>query len=271
MSHSPAERSPYADQLPKLTDASSAPDEVLVAAGHLLRRAGAVDADASVIERALAAVSVTELASSLGAERVRACADRMRRAADEAFEVALPVAEEESRMWASAAMEALAERDALESARVALGRVAEVQAEAAELSATLSESLAGMDRDVRPLMRYFVALNAERRRERDLISEAHRQDAFWFSERADCDGLIGWLAGTAEPGPHAQSCSLCRSDLEGSALPGADRHVEASDWLRYESGATSEAQKAWIVRHAEQCERCGEIMRLADELDVEAL
>jgi hypothetical protein len=285
VSATPAVRPPALQHLVALRDPDASPLVVLVAAGHVLRRsrAIAVDEDAArealgadgLVARALGRVKAEDVRGALDSARLDACAARVQRGAEEAFEAAFPEQEEERAMWSAAALEGLGDRDALQSVLVAATRASQLRAEeaGAPIAAVVADAkdrLALLDATLTPLMRSFVSINPLRRAERETLDDEERGAAFWYTSRVECDGLLEWLAedGTKDA-EHARTCPECRADLSRATLPDRTRHLGERDLERLESGLSTADEAAWIRRHAHRCAPCAEALALSEGLDVE--
>lgn len=250
---------------------------LLVAAGDMLRRAQALgvsrrDVDASLSrvprERVLAWASRVDL-ERLGVAVARAC--------DHAVLAALADGASDRSEHASASLQALAERDALESALAAVVRFEELTGAAAGHGKDeLVRRLGALDARWRGSARYLVGCNPERRAERDLLDAATRTRAWWFSERSECDALVMALAapvagdGAPAVDPHVSGCSSCRADVASTAWiatpPGP--HVDEDELWRLEMGNVSAADRRRIERHAERCDACAAPVRALLDVDV---
>jgi hypothetical protein len=270
--------------LPALAAEGRDTGRILAAAGALLRRRAAVAFDPAAVDAALVALSgerVRAWAATVDAGRVAAA---LGRATDDAALSAFAETEDERARWAAAAVEALAMRDELESAAVALARREELGG--SREGAGFSQQLAVVDRALAGRARRLSGLNEVRRAERDLLDPDARARATWYSERAGCDGLVEALAGEritmgpqAAPNPglvpspgeawaaHLRGCAACARDLAAghAAVAPAGRHLSADDLLRYDLRAMSAAERARADHHADGCEACSEALSaLAD-------
>lgn len=215
----------------------------LVAAGDVLRRSVALAIDRAEIEASLAGLErakLTEYVRSIDAEKARA---RLERGLEEAFEALLADEPSERTMWQKEALHALRERDALESARVAverlLGAIDELDAKIAAIDAGLAKKA-----------RCLVGLNGARAEELAELDVDAREGAWWYAARSQSDGLAEVLAGRRSPNPALATSAEDRRDLERLAsIEAPPKRVDGESlWLR-EIGAASEERARWAERH----------------------
>lgn len=235
---------------------------LLECAGDLLRYGAAGEASAL---RGISAAAVEAFLS-----RADSCCTlpaRWERSAQEAIEAALG---SDSPHALDGAWEALAARDALESQLAAL-RVWEQLDDTCrrDASARLSRTLGELDALLRPTLRAFTPLNAHRRAWRDVLVGSAREQAWWFWERAECDGLLLRLGGLEGPNPdHPRTCAACHEDLEKTGFVASPplRHLDSQLLWALDFGALSEAEALRWRTHARACEPCGFALRTLEEI-----
>ena len=235
----------------------------LEACGHLLRRAARSGVAAGSIEgvlRALPSRGVEEWARSVDVAAIEA---RIWRAADEAVEARLPETPGDADTWAVWARQGLEARDALESRLVAMG-VREGLGFAAEMPVRerLAAALRAKDRALASTTRRLVGLNGWRRAMRDALDPEHRERAWWFTARADCDDLLGVLAGEEPATEHVERCDECQRDLARARVADLPRtrHLSEDDLWNYDLGLLSPGERAYAERHARTCVWCGQAL-----------
>src|SRR5512140_487897 len=243
--------------------------DVLAPAGDLLRRGAAAGVDPGEVDAALKALTpsgVHEYLASFSLDEVGA---QLGRAAEEALEAGLSETPDEQEMWAASALEALGARDRAESVSVAAKRWADAAGGGEEIS-RFSQRLAELDRRLKGKARSLTPLNGRRRAELELLDEAHRQRAWWFGARSECDGLLGMLSGQVPAGgAHLDGCPECRRDLErakGVDAP-APLHLSSEDAWRLELGQMPAAERAKFHEHAQACLDCAQILWAMQEGD----
>lgn len=222
----------------------------LETAGLALRTLHASAVDPAIAQaradEVLVALDRAEVERALGACRATRCEDRVREAAEEAFEAAF--AEPGDTMWAEGALEALDLRDGLASMQVSLGRMRALGGESGALREAeqhLDELISRTDLALRPELRSFLSLGDARRARRDRLDPEARALAYWYGDRADCDELLRLLAGgRTSDGDHAHRCEACRRDLADSLGP-----------LMAARGIGSEAPRAGVEPRGERVEQ----------------
>lgn len=241
----------------------------LACTGEVMRRcppesAGAGATVDAVLQR-LPAAGVTAWCETLDLSSVEA---RLRRAADEAVEGALPETWEDRPTWLSWAKEGLLERDRLASQHVALLRLVSLGGGVSRSHLTaLEEQVRNFDGRMRSLVRAWVALNPWRRAERDLLLPEHRAAAWWFTDRAECDELLLILAGQSDGAAHLGTCALCRRDVAavGDLSAPLARHLTEDDLWSLDLGRVPAHQKTVFERHARGCRPCRQAMAALEE------
>lgn len=237
---------------------------MLVAVGEALRHE--VNPESAVeIERALAALSVADVASALASVDIEATKHEVQRAGSEAFEAAFADSDEERTLFQKSAVEALFSRDRLASMLAAAdakrraheGVEAETLGKAVQQVRAKTESL---DVSVKSVTRALTAINGERRAALGRLKEAARAEAWWYLERsaeADDDllGTLGSLDRTAPAGVHA-------AELSRAALPKASR-LEASALHRVSLRTDGAAERAFLEARAARSVQTKSALELA--------
>lgn len=188
----------------------SSPKTILVAVGDSIRRpTDAMSARPDETERALAALSCRDVCEALAGVDVKACRAAIMRAAEDAFEAAFADSTEDRSLFASAALDGLAQRDRLASMETAARRRHALSldggadlAGAAEIEralAAFSAQLADVDAGHASLARRLTGVNAERRAELGRLSPEVAERAWWYSARSEDDALLAVLGGEAVP------------------------------------------------------------------------
>lgn len=256
--------------LPRLQGNPAAADVglALIAAGDRLRRSQAMPEGTERIDAALQQLPGSAILDWLRSTSLKDLDARIRRAADEALETMHPDSSDETETWTAWARQGLQSRDGIESALAAIARHQQLTGAQTDVKG-FTEQLSAVDRALKQKARWFVALNAQRRAERDLLDETERQRAWWFSERAECDPLLQLLSGETADHPHLSTCSDCRRDLEHSRAAAAPRkrHLTADDLWRLDLGLMSSAERAVSERHARSCVECGRAVRALAEAE----
>lgn len=218
---------------------------LLEAAGDVLRRAGQLGVNAATVTKPLA--SIPELALRRWAEGVAVdeLAMKLKRAASQAVEAAIPDSPEAGEAMTRFAVQDLQSRDRLESALVALEALgASGRGDARSLASRLRGSIAGVDRECRGSVVSLTALNGSRRAEASLLDQTYRQQAWWYSERTgiEDDELVRVLGGEAKGSVPAELKSA-----SSTVARKRNRPVNADDLLRYDLGLASPAERE-VVR-----------------------
>lgn len=225
-------RPAYPAEVEILTSGRAGVSEQLMAAGHLLRRRGSTDANRRLVDAALRKAAAGEVAATLTGAPVDEVKRRLRRGAEEAFEVAFADTEEERDMWSAAASEALRSRDRLASLCAAASRWVELHDGAGdEVSAAVVElagRLGSADRELRGSARSLTAINALRRRDLDELLPELRDEAWWYADRVEDDELLHALGGVAGAGSRESRSAAVSADLDASRLPPRAGLAEAS-------------------------------------------
>jgi hypothetical protein len=249
---------------------ASAGADLLPRAGDLYRRCAVLQVDRQQVDDAIRSIPRSQVEKVLVVDGLEA---KVVAAAEESFEGGLSEVDGDRDTWMNAAFDSLLARDRAQSILVAGERWAELNQTSLEAAARMRQALADLDRKLKPKARWFTSLNLLRRKERDLLDAAHREAAWWFAHRADCDDLLGILAGNT-PGtvPHVQGCADCRRDLEHAAPVQAPRslHFTSEQLWRYSLGTLPDDEAELLREHADTCEPCAELMR-ADEEGEEAI
>jgi hypothetical protein len=187
---------------------------------------------------------------------------RLARAIDAAFEATLATSDDERATHAAEALASLGERDRIESA---LAAIAEMLAAGRGADSGVRDrfdvvraAVARLDRASRVAASPLVALNEERRRERDVLSGEHRTRAWWWSERAECDALAALLRGDSPDAEHLASCDECQRDRERMAIADAPplKHLTADELWSWDIGAMTKDERLRAKRHAARCDEC---------------
>lgn len=223
---------------------------VLEAAGDLLRRKGAVPCPQGSVEKVLTLVPEPGLSSWASGVDEQSHAARLSQAATQAVESALPDDDEDGKVLAGYAMDALLARDRLESALVALETLAKAgRGDAEVLAERLRPLAARIDGRCRKAGASFTPLNSERRGEAQLLDEAFRPAAWWFVERSgpEHDGLIPTFGGI----PKGTLGPTERAAAQTVDAPRA-RRVTFDELFRFDLGLASPAEAAAIRREAER-------------------
>jgi hypothetical protein len=244
---------------------------VLEAAGDLLRRKGAVPCPQGSVEKVLTLVPEPGLSSWASGVDEQSHAARLSQAATQAVESAIPDDDEDGKVLAGYAMDALLARDRLESALVALEALAKAgRGDAKVLAERLRPLAARIDGRCRKAGASFTPLNSERRFEAQLLDEAFRPAAWWFVEKngPEHDGLIPTFGGI----PRGTLGPTERAAAETVDAPRA-RRVTFDELFRFDLGLASPAEAAAIRREAERDAEMKTILSALDagERAIEAL
>jgi hypothetical protein len=235
---------------------------LLVAAGDLLRRALGLGVDTAAIDRALGGAKPEMVAAAQPPFHADVVRHKLVEAADRAIQAGFEESPADRDFLIREAINALRMRDALASFFAGLSRWESLQGSHSDQGNDRRKqfvaSLAAFDRMVRAKARWFVVANSWRRTERDLLNPDARGEAWWFTERADCDDLITALAGGQPAGTHVTTCPDCQRDIETllAIESQAEGHVSADDLWAYDSGGADEASRRRIEAHARTCGNC---------------
>lgn len=252
---------------------SAEASQVLWAAGDLLRES---DAEGHVEARAaLACVTPQAAREAVGAIDASGCARGLAGALEHAFDAALEQDQEERVLLEMDAMEGLEQRDVVDCVLRAVatfdGRhdldpeeAASLQAAASELSGALSAS----DAAARPGARTLTALNARRRKRADLLDDAARASAWWWSELAgeENDGLVERLAGL-----DVEAGAAAIRDAARSEVPGERESLGAALRALHEGGPSTADAERWAESAARRSEADAIALELTRSLDVERI
>ena len=222
---------------------------LLEAAGDVLRRKTALGAAKANLNKPLAAIPETALRSWGDGVQVQELAMRLKRAASQAVESAIPDSEESGAAMAQWAVQDPQARDRLESALVALEALAvSGRQDAQALAARLRTAVGGVDRACRPAVESLTALNGARRAEAALIDPEFRGQAWWYSERTGIDDnqLVQVLGGAVKGSmpPRLKSVNTEVNRRRG-------RPVSFDNLLRFNLGLASPAEKEVIRLQAD--------------------
>lgn len=217
---------------------------VLEAAGDLLRRTAAIPCDVSVVRTTLALVPSKGLESWGEAVSVDDLRARLKRAADEAVEAALPDTPDDGSTWTSWAMQGLFARDRMESALCAVQLLAQQgRTDAAAIHARLSAAVAKVDQALAHRAAWLTPLNEGRRAEAGMLDPDARTKAWWFTARSEStdDGLVAALGGEGD-------AVLAGAEARAHATVTKERRrpVSYDELFRYDLGLSSPAERASI-------------------------
>lgn len=222
---------------------------LLEAAGDVLRRKAALGASPSSVTKPLGSIPELALRSWGDGVQIAELAQRLKRAASQAVESAIPDSPEDGEAMAKWAVQDLQARDRLESALVALEALGGTgRGDAKSLAARLRTAVAKVDRDCRAGVASLTALNDARRAEAALIDQEFRGQAWWFSERTgiDEDQLVKVLGGEVKGSMPAEFKS---ANTEVTRKRG--RPVSFDDLLRFDLGLSSPGEKEVIRLQAD--------------------
>ena len=222
---------------------------LLEAAGDVLRRRVALGVSPSSVTKPLASIPELALRSWGDAVQVVELATRLKRAASQAVESAIPDSPEDGEAMAQWAVQDLQARDRLESALVALETLAGAgRKDAKALATRLRTSVGSVDQVCRAGVASLTALNPARRAEAALIDPEFRGQAWWFSERTgiDDDQLVKVLGGEVKGSMPAEFKS---ANAEVSRKRG--RPVSFDDLLRFDLGLSTPGEKEVIRLQAD--------------------
>lgn len=218
---------------------------VLEAAGDLLRRTKAVPCDLKAVETTLALVPGSGLKSWGEAVSVDDLKARLKRAADEAVEAALPDTPDDGSTWTSWAMQGLFARDRMESCLCACQYLAQQgRKDAAEIHGRLSAAVLVVDKALAHRAVWLTPLNAGRRAEAGLLDPEARLKAWWFTARNEGtdDGLVAALGGEGDRALNGKE-----ADVHAVVTRERRRPVSYDELFRYDLGIASPAERASIV------------------------
>lgn len=222
---------------------------LLEAAGDVLRRKSALGVSPESVTKPLGAIPELALRSWGDGVQVKELAARLKRAASQAVESAIPDSPEDGEAMAKWAVQDLQARDRLESALVALETLGGTgRGDAKRLAARLRTAVGKVDRDCRAGVASLTALNDARRAEAALIDQEFRGQAWWFSERTgiDDDQLVRVLGGAVKGSMPAEFKS---ANTEVTRKRG--RSVSFDDLLRFDLGLSSPGEKEVIRLQAD--------------------
>ncbi len=214
---------------------------LLEAAGDVLRRASTLGLNGGAVNKPLQSIPEFSLRSWADGVAVGELAVKLKRAASQAVEAAIPDSPEAGEAMTRFAVQDLQSRDRLESALVALEALGGAgRADAKLLAVKLRSSVAGVDRECRSTVASLTALNGTRRAEAALLDTAYRPQAWWFSERTgiEDDELVRVLGGETQGSlpPELRAASSTVTRKRG-------RPVNADDLLRFDLGLATPAEK----------------------------
>lgn len=236
---------------------------VLEAAGDLLRRSAAVQADGALVAGVLGLLPEAGLKSWSDGVQLPELRSRLQRAASQAVEAALPDTPEDGERLTGWAMQDLHARDRLESALVALEALAaKGRGDAKVLSERLRRAVEDVDAACRPSAPALSALNGHRRGEAALLDDGHRARAWWFAERSgiDDDALVRVLGGE-EKGrlPAAEK----RAD--GIVSKKRARRITWDELFRFDLGLATTAEAEVLKRQAAEDAELKRVMAAMEE------
>jgi hypothetical protein len=218
---------------------------VLEAAGDLLRRTKSIPCDLAVVQTTLALVPGSGLKSWGDALSVEDLQARLKRAADEAVEAALPDTPEDGSTWTSWAMQGLFARDRMESCLCAVQQLADLgRKEAAEIHGRLSAAVREIDQAIAHRAIWLTALNAGRRAEAGMLDPEARSKAWWFTARNESsdDGLVAALGGEGD-----RLLEGAEAQVHAEVTRERRRPVSFDELFRYDLGLASPAERASIA------------------------
>ncbi len=222
---------------------------LLEAAGDVLRRRAALNAKSTNLNKPLGAIPELALRSWGDGVQVEELAAKLKRAASQAVESALPDSVEDGEAMAQWAVQDLQARDRLESALVALEALAGTgRKDAAALVTRLRTAVGGVDKVCRAGVASLTALNGARRAEAALIDQEYRGQAWWYSERTgiDDDQLVKVLGGEVK-GSMPSEFKSANSEVTRKR----GRPVSFDDLLRFDLGLASPGEKEVIRLQAD--------------------
>lgn len=223
---------------------------LLEAAGDVLRRRKALNATMASVTKPLGVIPELALRSWCEGVSVEELASKLKRAASQAVEAAIPDSPEAGEAMAQFAVQDLQARDRLESALVALEALGNAgRRDARDLAARLRKAVGGVDKVCRASVASLTALNGTRRAEAALIDPEFRGQAWWYSERTgiDDDSLVQVLGGEVKGSMPSEFKS---ANSEVSRKRG--RPVSFDDLLRFDLGLASPGEREVIRLQADQ-------------------
>lgn len=223
---------------------------LLEAAGDVLRRCKALNATQAAATKPLGVIPELALRSWCEGVSVDELATKLKRAASQAVEAAIPDSPEAGEAMAQFAVQDLQARDRLESALVALEALGKTgRKDAQTLAARLRKAVGGVDKVCRASVASLTALNGTRRAEAALIDPEFRGQAWWYSERTgiDDDSLVQVLGGEVKGSMPSEFKS---ANSEVSRKRG--RPVSFDDLLRFDLGLASPGEREVIRIQADQ-------------------
>lgn len=218
---------------------------VLEAAGDLLRRTKAIPCDLTALQMTLALVPGSGLKSWGEAVSVEDLQARLKRAADEAVEAALPDTPDDGSTWTSWAMQGLFARDRMESCLCAMQHLSQQgRKDAAELHARLSAAVLIVDKALAHRAAWLTTLNVGRRAEASMLDPEARLKAWWFTARCEApdDGLVAALGGEGD-----RAFDGAEARAHADVTRERKRPVSYDELFRYDLGIASAAERASIA------------------------
>ncbi len=257
--------------------ASRAPRERAALVGRLLsivgdlgRRQNALPTQG--VENALKSLTGEDLEAWLASTDLSKVKSELNRATESAFEASLADNAAERAEYAAWALEALSLRDGVESSLTALERWEalgnSLGGEGKRARERLMAELATLDGQKPAAIRRLIAVNRERRAELSRLDADQRERAWWYSARAECDGLVELFQNGSMSVKAASHCLDCRRDAERAKLAEAppEAHVTADELWELDLGQLPASRRRWIEKHARGCVECGMALRaLVDE------
>ena len=209
--------------------------------------------------KALARMDVEGWLAVVDTEGIRA---DLARAAEAALEAAIADGDTERSEWESWALEALGSRDALESALAALSRWEQsgdgLSEAGRRIRERLSSELARVDGQAPSLARRLVSINALRRNKRDQLAKEHRERAWWYASRSDCDAMVRLWRESSVPPEETAHCLECARDRHNASF--AERPPEScvteDELWSLDGGELAPARRRLIERLALGCPEC---------------
>ncbi len=218
---------------------------VLEAAGDLLRRTKSIPCDLTAVQTTLALVPGGGLKSWGEAVSVDDLQARLKRAADEAVEAAIPDTPDDGSTWTSWAMQGLFARDRMESCLCAVQHLAQQgRKDAAEIHGRLSAAVMVVDEALAHRAAWLTPLNAGRRAEARMLDPEARLKAWWFTARNESshDGLVAALGGEGD-----RTLEGAEAKVHAEVTRERRRPVSYDELFRYDLGLASPAERASIA------------------------